>query len=37
MSNFVLDINKINKNLSGYHILKDVSLKVKEGEIYGFL
>jgi len=37
MSNFVLDIKKINKNLSGYHILKDVSLNVEEGEIYGFL
>lgn len=37
MSNFVLEIKKINKDLSGYHILKDVSLSVKEGEIYGFL
>ena len=37
MSNFVLEINKINKYLSGYHILKDVSISVEEGEIYGFL
>ncbi len=33
----ILELNKVNKSLSGKQILFDVSFDVKEGDMYGFL
>ena len=37
MSELVIDVEKLNKSFGKKHVVKDFSLKVKRGEIYGFL
>ena len=37
MSDLVIDVEGLNKSFGGRHVVKDFSLKVKRGEIYGFL
>ena len=33
----VIDVTGINKHFGNKHVVKDLSLQVKEGEIFGFL
>jgi len=37
MSDFVIDVAKMNKSFGKKHVVKDFSLQVRRGEIYGFL
>jgi len=37
MEEFVIDVKKLNKSFGKKHVVKDFSLQVKRGEIYGFL
>ena len=37
MSEFVIDVNGLNKSFGAKHVVKDFSLQVRRGEIYGFL
>jgi ABC-2 type transport system ATP-binding protein len=37
VNDFVIDVNGLSKSFSGKQVVKDFSLKVKRGEIYGFL
>ncbi len=37
MSDFVIDVEKLNKSFGAKHVVKDFSLQVRRGEIYGFL
>src|SRR5580698_9367798 len=37
MHNFIIDVRGINKYFADKHVVKDVALQVKQGEIYGFL
>ncbi len=37
MSDFVIDVEKLNKSFGKKHVVKDFSLQVRRGEIYGFL
>src|SRR4051812_43176703 len=36
-SELVIDVNHLNKSFGAKHVVKDFSLQVKRGEIYGFL
>ena len=37
MSEFAIDVEKLNKSFGKKHVVKDFSLQVRRGEIYGFL
>src|SRR3954468_19397522 len=37
MSEFAIDVRGLNKSFGAKHVVKDFSLQVREGEIYGFL
>ena len=37
MSDLVIDVEKLNKSFGPKHVVKDFSLQVQRGEIYGFL
>ena len=37
MSELVIDVEKLNKSFGRKHVVKDFSLQVRRGEIYGFL
>ena len=37
MEDLVIDVTKLNKSFGKKHVVKDFSLQVKRGEIYGFL
>jgi ABC-2 type transport system ATP-binding protein len=37
MSDLVIDVQKLNKHFGPKHVVKDFSLQVRRGEIYGFL
>jgi ABC-2 type transport system ATP-binding protein len=37
MNTLVIDVQKLNKHFGPKHVVKDFSLQVKQGEIYGFL
>ena len=37
MSDLVIDVEKLNKSFGAKHVVKDFSLQVRRGEIYGFL
>jgi ABC-2 type transport system ATP-binding protein len=37
MSELAIDVRKLNKSFGGKRVVKDFSLQVKKGEIYGFL
>ena len=37
MDELVIDVSKLNKSFGRKHVVKDFSLQVKRGEIYGFL
>lgn len=37
MNDIVIDVKKINKYFGKHHVVKDVDLQVKRGEIFGFL
>jgi len=37
VSEFAIDVEKLNKSFGNKHVVKDFSLQVKRGEIYGFL
>lgn len=34
---FVIDVKQLNKSFADNHVIKDISLQVKHGEIFGFL
>ncbi len=34
---YAIDVEKLNKHFDGKHVVKDVSLRVRRGEIFGFL
>lgn len=36
-SEYVIDVKHLNKSFGGRHIIKDISLQVNKGEIFGFL
>ncbi len=36
-SSFAIDVQGLNKRFDGKHVVKDVSLRVRRGEIFGFL
>jgi ABC-2 type transport system ATP-binding protein len=36
-SGYAIDVEKLNKHFDGKHVVKDVSLRVRPGEIFGFL
>jgi len=37
MSEFCIEVNNLNKYFGEHHVVKDFSLQIKKGEIYGFL
>lgn len=37
MGNYFVEMTKINKSFSGVHVLKDVNLKVKKGEVHALM
>jgi len=32
-----IDVDRLNKHFGDHHVVKDVSLRVQRGEIFGFL
>ena len=37
MNNLCIDVKNLNKYFGEHHVVKDFSLQVAKGEIYGFL
>lgn len=37
MNNLCIDVKNLNKHFGEHHVVKDLSLQVAKGEIYGFL
>lgn len=37
MNNLCIDVKNLNKHFGEHHVVKDFSLQVAKGEIYGFL